>query len=49
MVCGYLIEEEFRSALSPAGWSPVTTPIAAAGSAFAVAMAASGLRVNVSS
>lgn len=48
MACGYLVEQEFRSAaLSPAGWIPTRTPIAAAGFAFAVAMAASGLRGHV--
>lgn len=44
MACGYLIEREFRSAVSPAGWNPTTTPVAAAGFTLALAMAASGLR-----
>jgi hypothetical protein len=42
MVCGYLIENEFRGALSPARWNPTTTPIAATGFSLALAMAASG-------
>jgi hypothetical protein len=42
MACGYLIENEFRGALSPARWNPTTTPIAAAGFSLALAMAASG-------
>lgn len=43
MTCGYLIEQEFRTAVSPEGWNGRTTPIAAAGLTFAVAMAAAGL------
>jgi hypothetical protein len=48
MACGYLIEQEFRGALTPAGWNTTTTPIAAAGFTLALAMAASGLRKRVS-
>lgn len=48
MACGYLIEQEFLSALSPAGWNPTTTSIASAGFTLALAMAASGLREPVS-
>ena len=44
MTCGYLIEREFRAAMSPAGWNPTTTPIAAAGFKLAFAMAVAGLR-----
>lgn len=44
MTCGYLVEREFRSALSPAGLDPVVTPVAAAGFALSVAMARWGLR-----
>jgi len=49
MACGYLIEREFRVALSPAGWNPTTTPIATAGFTLALAMAALGLREQPSS
>ena len=42
-VCGYLIEREFRTALSPGGWDPVVTPVAAAGFALALVMAGLGL------
>jgi len=41
---GYLVEREFRSALSPGGWNLAGTPIAAAGFALALAMAVLGLR-----
>lgn len=41
---GYLVEKEFRSALSPGGWNLAVTPIAAAGFALALAMAVLGLR-----
>lgn len=44
MTCGYLIEREFCDAVSPAGWNPTTTPIAAAGFTLALAMAVTGLR-----
>ena len=42
-VCGYLIEREFRTALSPSGWDPVVTPVAAAGFTLALVMAGLGL------
>ena len=48
MTCGYLIEREFRAAVSPAGWNATTTPVAAAGFTLAVAMAAAGLLAPVS-
>jgi hypothetical protein len=48
MACGYLIEREFRGAVSPAGWNPTATPVAAAGFTLALAMAASGLRTRAS-
>ena len=44
MAGGYLIEREFREALSPSGWDPVVTPIALAGFVLALAMAALALR-----
>ncbi len=31
MSCGYLVEQEFRDALSPGGWDRLITPVAAAG------------------
>jgi hypothetical protein len=49
MACASLLEREVRGALSPAGWNPTTTPIAAAGFTLALAMAASGLRERASS
>lgn len=48
MTCGYLVEREFRAAVSPAGWDASRTPIAAAGITLAIAMAVSGLRGPVS-
>jgi len=44
MTCGYLVEREFRTAMTPAGLDPVVTPIAAAGIALSIAMARSGLQ-----
>lgn len=49
MACASLLEKEVRGALSPAGWNPTTTPIAAAVFALALAMAALGLRERASS
>ena len=49
MACASLLEKEVRGALSPAGWNPTTTPIAAAVFALALAMAALGLRKRASS
>jgi len=43
MTCGYLVEREFRSSLSPASWDPLATPIAAVAFPLAVAMAVSGV------
>lgn len=43
MSCGYLIEQEFRDALSPGGWDRLITPVAAAGFALSVSMAVVGL------
>jgi hypothetical protein len=43
MTCGYLIEREFRAALTPSGWDRATTPVAAAGFALAVPMTRMGL------
>lgn len=43
MACASLLESEVRTALSPAGWNPTTTPIVAAGFSLAVAMAVLGL------
>ena len=48
MTCGYLIEREFRAALSPTGRNTTTTPIATAGFTLAFAMAVSGLWGSVS-
>jgi hypothetical protein len=44
MSCGYLIEKEFRTAMSPTRLDPVTTPVATAGFGLAVVMAVTGLR-----
>lgn len=44
MACGSLLEREVRSALSPAGWNPTTTPIAAGCFTLAVVMAALSLQ-----
>jgi hypothetical protein len=44
MSCGYLVEQEFRNALSPGGWDRQITPVAAVGFASSVAMALVGLR-----
>ena len=44
MAAGYLVENEFRSALRSGGWEPVVTPVAGVGFALAVAMAVLGLR-----
>lgn len=44
MACGYLVEKEFRNALSPGRWSVTTTPVAAAGFPLALAMAVLGRR-----
>ena len=46
MACGYLVELEFRRALSPGGWDPAATPIAAAGFALALAMAGLAARTS---
>ena len=44
MTCGYLVEREFRRAMTPTGLDPVVTPVAAGGFVLAAAMAKSGLR-----
>jgi len=44
MACGYLVEREFRVALSPSGCGPVVTPVAATGFVLSLAMAALGMR-----
>jgi hypothetical protein len=44
MAGGYLIEGEFRKAVSPSGWHRVVSPIAAAGFVLAFGMAALGVR-----
>jgi hypothetical protein len=44
MTCGYLVEREFRTAMTPAGLDPVITPIAAAGFVLSLAMAKCGLQ-----
>ena len=49
MACASLLEREIRGALTPTGWNRTTTPIAAAGLALALAMAALGLREHDSS
>jgi hypothetical protein len=41
---GYLIEQEFRDALSPGGWDRHITPVAAAGFVLSVSMAFVGLQ-----
>jgi hypothetical protein len=43
MTGGYLVEQEFRKAMTPARWDRAVTPVAAAGFALAVAMARRGL------
>lgn len=43
MVGGYLVEQEFRTAMTPATWDGAVTPVAAAGFALAVAMGRLGL------
>ncbi|MDX6366985.1 MAG: hypothetical protein QOK30_2061 [Nocardioidaceae bacterium] len=43
MAGGYLIEQEFRTALTPAQWDRALTPVAAAGFTLALAMARLGL------
>jgi hypothetical protein len=43
MVGGYLVEQEFRTALSPEGWDRTLTPVAVAGFTFAGPMAHLGL------
>lgn len=47
MSCGYLIEKEFRTAMTPTSLDPVTTPLATAGFGLAVVMAVTGLRGQV--
>jgi hypothetical protein len=44
MAGGYLIEKEFRGAMSPSGWDPVVTPIAGAAFVLALTMGVVGLR-----
>lgn len=44
MTGGYLLEREFRSALSRSGSDRVVTPVAATGSSLSVVMAVLGLR-----
>ena len=44
MSCGYLVEQEFRDALSRGGWDRLITPVAAAGFLLSVSMAVVGLR-----
>jgi hypothetical protein len=43
MARGYLVEQEFRTALTPVGWDRAVTPVAAAGFALALSMARLGL------
>ncbi len=43
MTGGYLVEQEFRDVLSPDGWDPVVTPVAAVGFVLSVTMAVMGL------
>jgi hypothetical protein len=43
MTGGYLVEQEFRKAMTPASWDRAITPVAAAGLALALAMARLGL------
>jgi hypothetical protein len=42
MVGGYLVEQDFRTALTPAKWDCALTPVAAAGFMLALAMARLG-------
>ena len=42
--CGYLIEKEFRTALTPTQFDPGTTPVVTAGFGLAVIMAVAGLK-----
>jgi hypothetical protein len=48
MAGGYLVEQEFRKAMTPARWDHAVTPVAAAGFTLAVAMARLGLRSRAS-
>jgi hypothetical protein len=43
MVGGYLIEREFRAAMTPSGWDPTVTPVAVAGAGLAAVMAGMAL------
>lgn len=43
MIGGYLVEQEFRTAVTPARWDRAVTPVAMAGFALALAMARLGL------
>jgi hypothetical protein len=43
MIAGYLVEQEFRTALTPQGWDPSVTSVAVAGFSLAVPMAGLGL------
>jgi len=43
MTGGYLIEREFRDVLSPTGWDPFVTPVAAVAFVLSAAMALVGL------
>ena len=43
MACGYLVEREFRDAMTPAGFNPAVTAVAGAGFGFALGMAVLGL------
>lgn len=45
MSLGYLVEREFRSAVSPSGRDPMVTPVAVTGMGLAMVMAALGLRI----
>jgi len=43
MVGGYLVEREFRAAMTPSGWDPAVTPVAVAGAGLAAVMAGMAL------
>jgi hypothetical protein len=49
MVAGYLVEREFRAALTPTRWNRAITPVAAAGFALAVPMACLGFNGRAAS
>ena len=43
MVVGYLVEREFRGAMTPSGWDRAVTPVVGVGAGLAPIMAGLGL------